>query len=71
METGCWGVRLMCSSCADVTSPDSARKARTPAEEEEVGEPESSSGVNQDASMATVRSEPTKAAKTLLRIEFL
>lgn len=36
METGCWDVWLMCSSCADVTSPDSARKARTPAEEEKV-----------------------------------
>lgn len=34
METGCWDVRLTGSSSADVTSPDSARKARTPTEEE-------------------------------------
>lgn len=36
METGCWGVWLICSSRADVTSADSASKARAPAEKEKV-----------------------------------
>lgn len=36
MGTGCWDVWLICSSRADVTSADSARKARAPAEKEKV-----------------------------------
>lgn len=34
MGTGSWDVWLRYSSCADVTSPDSARNARTPAEKD-------------------------------------
>lgn len=36
METGCWDVWLICSSRADVTSADSASKARAAAEKEKV-----------------------------------